>query len=556
MSKKKHFMRKDGYWVALLKDCAKKKNLYKGTRLHADILERGLLEKSPYIASILISMYTKCGEVAKAHQVLEELPIRNVFSWSALISGYVQQGQGHAALQCLERMQNEGINPNEVSFLCTLKACGSMKTIDKGKQIHDEIVRRGLLEKHVALGNALVDMYAKCGLLAKAHQVLKELPIRNEVSWSTLISRYAQEGQGQEALNCFEEMQRDGINPDGITFICILQACGSVGAIDRGTKTHNDIVDRGLLKKNTNLGNALVDMYVKCGILDKAKRVLEELPIRNVVSWNALIAGYAQQGQGHEALNCFDRMESEGFSPNAVTFICILKACGSIGAIDKGKQIHTEIINVGLLEKSIMLGTALVDIFAKCGFLSKARQVHEELHVRDVVSWSALIAGYAEQGHWQEAIICFERMRREGFSPNEVTFLSVLNACRHAGKSDIAQLYYEDMSKEYGIAPKTEHHSCMVVIFGCSGQFDKAMSVINSMPSCEEPSVWLALLGACSKWANVNIGEIAFNEAVQLDTNLASAYVLMANIYTAAGMQENAEKIESMRVKELRKQNE
>ena len=182
-------------------------------------------------------------------------------------------------------------------------------------------------------------------------------------------------------------------------------------------------------------------MYVKCGVLAEAQQVLEALPIRNVVSWNALISGYTQHCRGHEALNCFEQMQGEGLSPNGITFLCIVKACGSIGALDKGKQIQEEVVSRGLLEKDIVIGTALVDMYAKCGDLTKAQEFLEQLPIRNVVSWSALISGYAQQSQGHVALECFEQMQREGLSPNDVTFLCVLTACSHV--LDNAQALYK-----------------------------------------------------------------------------------------------------------------
>ena len=172
-----------------------------------------------------------------------------------------------------------------------------------------------------------------------------------------------------------------------------------------------------------------------------------------------------------------------------------------------------------------MLGTALVDMYAKCGMLVKAQQVLKNLLIRDVVSWNTIIAGYAQEGHCHEVLSCFEEMEREGLSPNELTFLSVLNACSHSGKLDEAQTFYENMSEKYGITPNLEHHTCMIMVFGCGGLFEKAISVIKTMLSCDHPSVWLALLGACRKWGNVGMGRLALHHALQLDIDIPHVYV-------------------------------
>eukprot|EP00250_Pteridium_aquilinum_P000317 c10350_g1_i1 orf=1-564(+) len=187
-------------------------------------------------------------------------------------------------------------------------------------------------------------MYAKCGVLAKAQLVLNELPARDVVSWNVLIAGYIKQGQAQDALASFERMQREGLGPNVVTFNCLLKACGSIGAADLGEHIHNEIAKQGLLANDIMLGTALVEMYIKCGALVQGRRVLEELPVRNVGLWNALLAGYTQEGRGQEAIDCFEQMQNKGLSPDKVTFGCVLKACGSTGAAEKGGQIHDEIV--------------------------------------------------------------------------------------------------------------------------------------------------------------------------------------------------------------------
>ena len=549
-------MRSEGFspdvvtFTCILKACGSIGAIDKGKQIHVEIMRRKLLEKDMVLGNSLVDMYAKCGILEKTRAVLEELPIRDTVSWNAIISGYADQGQGYEALNCFEQMQYEGLSPSVVTFICTLKACGSVGCIDKGTQLHDEILRKRLLEKNVVLGNVLVDMYAKCGVLAKAQKVLEGLRIRNVVSWNALITGYVQQGECHKALNCFRWMQSEGITPDMVTLTCILKACGSTGAIDKGEQIHNDIVRRGLLGRNIVLGNALVDMYAKCGLLSKAQEILEELPIRDVVSWNVLITGYANQGQCGEILHCFEQIQNEGLYPDAITFICILKACGTIGAIEKGKQIHDEISSRGLLKNDLVLGNALVDMYAKCGLLSKAQEILEnELPQQNVVSWSSLITGYAKQGQGHEAMTYFEKMQRKGLSPDEVTFLCVLGAFSNSGLSDEAEMLFGDMSRTYGLTPCIQHHIWMIVVFGYGGHFDKAISVIKVMPCTDCLAVWVALLGACRKWANVMLGTVAFDQITQLDCTCATAYVLMCSIFASAGMHEDAENVETMRLK-------
>ncbi|KAI5080131.1 hypothetical protein GOP47_0005610 [Adiantum capillus-veneris] len=585
-----HRMRREGLspnavtYACTLKACGLTKDLHMGERIHDEIASQGLLEKAVVLRGALVDMYAKCAVLAKAQKVLDGLPVRNVITWNALIAGYAQNDYGKEALCCFHRMRREGLSPDAITYACTLKACGLLQDLHMGERIHDEIASQGLLERAVVLPGALVDMYAKCGALAKAQKVLDALSLRDVVSWNALIAGYAQHGCGKEALGCFHEMRREGLSPDAITYACTLKACGLMQDVDMGERIHYEIASQGLLEKAIVLGGALVDMYAKCGALSKAQKVIDGLSTRNVISWSALIAGYAQHGFGKEALGCFHQMRRDGLSPDAITYACTLKACGLTQDVDMGERIHEEIASQGLLEKAVVLGGSLIDMYAKCGALLKAQKVLDGLSSRNVVSWSALIAGYAQHGCGKEALGCFNQMRSEGFSPNEVswsaliggyaqqglaeealncfrwmqqegtspnaiTFASVLNACSHSGLLDEGQMLFDSMREKYGIIPDKEHYTCMVDLFGRARHFDKAMRVIEMMPSSDYPPIWSALLGACRKWENVELGRLAFERAIELDECNAAAYVLMSNIYAGAGMQEAAENIECMRIR-------
>jgi pentatricopeptide repeat protein len=512
-------------FISVLKACGSLRLVEKGQYIHDKIVCRDLLKKDNVLGTALVDMYIDCGMLAKAKQVHSELPIQNVGSWNALIAGFAGLEQGHEALNIFQQMQSEGFSPDIVTFTCVLKACGSVGAIRKGTQIHGAIVDRGFLEKDVMIGCALLDMYVKCYMLEKAQKVHNELPHRTVISWSILISGFVEQGRCHEALECLIKMQSENLSPDAVTFICILKACKNTGACNEGAMIHNEILSRGMLKKDTALGNALIDMYAKCGMLAKAQKVHNELCARDVISWSALISGYTQERQGQEAISVFEQMKSEDVSPNAAIYTCILKSYGIAGIIDKGIQIHNEVINRGLLREDMVLGNALVDMYAKCGSITKAREVLQELPRRDVVSWNIVITSYAQQGQGHEAFNCFNDLKGEGISPNSVTFTCILNACTHSGLSCEAETYFRSMRRDYGIVPNLEHYSCMVILFGCAGHFDKALSVIRTMPSSLYSSMWISLLKACIKWGNVDIGTLAFKRVIQLDSGCAGAYI-------------------------------
>jgi pentatricopeptide repeat protein len=484
----------------------------------------------------------------KAWRVLDQMSVQDMVAWTVLIHGFIEHGHGYRALSLFEQMHQQGLLPDIFTISCILKACGAIGCIQKGKRIHAKIVKGGSLMKDQLFDTALIDMYAKCGELIEAKKIFCTLQSRSVVSWTTLISGYIQHGHYEDALNSCELMQQEGFSPNSVTFLCILKACACIGAINKGKQIHKEIVRQGLLGKDAFLGNTLVDMYAKCGAFAKAVEVFTKLPIRNVVSWNAIIAGYVQYGYGEEALDHFEQMQHERISPNAITMVCILKACGIVGAIDKGRLIHLNVTREQSLEKDVLVGNALLDMYVKCGLFTTAQKVFDKLPLRNVATWTSLITGYAHLEREGVVVDLFRKMREEGIGPNVVTFTAILNACSHAGLLDKGQMWFVSMNEQYGIVPTLEHHMCMVDLFSRAGHFDRAVSVIHKMPNSNHAAAWTTLLGACCKSGNLALGKLAFEQAVELDSKDAASYIAMSNMYVAAAMLEDAQRIEAMRV--------
>ena len=475
---------------------------------------------------------TWCKFNGEAQKLLEDLPTRDVVTWSSLIAGYAQNGLGTEALECYGQMREKGLLPNAVTFTCLLKACSILRLIQTGEEIHGEVLKQGLLEKDCALGSALVDMYMKCGAIGKAERVFEELPVRNVVTWTAMIAGYAQHGFVNKALDCFIGMQDEGICPNVVTYVCILKACGSIRSIQKGEEIHVEIAKQEKLKKNIMLGNALVDMYVKCGALAKAQEAFDVHEARDVVTWTTLIVGYAQHEFSNEALKCFSRMQEEGISPDLLTFSSILKACGNIGSVEKGKEIHAKISN-NLLKKDITLGTALIDMYVKCRALSKAQELFDDLTIPDTIAWNALIAGYAQIGQVKASLNAFHKMVEQGSKPDDITFLLLLTACNHAGLVDEGEMIFNDIERCYYLAPTIEHYTCIVDLFTHVGQFDKAVVVIQKMSYFDRLPLWLTFLASCCEWKNLELGKWAFRLSLLLDKECPPAYICMGNLYAA-----------------------
>ncbi|KAI5067689.1 hypothetical protein GOP47_0018217 [Adiantum capillus-veneris] len=534
----------DVSFIGSLQGCGCIKATERGQELHSEIVKKGLLDRGLGIGSSLVDMYAKCGLRVEARQVFDRLKVRDTASWSSLMAGYIDYGCASEALDCFKQMQLEGVSMDAFALVCSLKACGCFWASEKGQKLHSQILKKGI-EMDNSLGSSLVDMYSSCGLFERAYEVFNSLSIRDTSAWNALLAGYVEQGHGEDALKCFDQMQVEGITPDLVTFAYCLKACGSVNDIERGVEIH-EMLKRDGLEGERFVRNSLVDMYGKCGMVAKSQEVFNNLVARDVISWNTLISGYVEHGYAEEALNCVKLMQSDRISPDATTSVCSLKACGIIGARDKGQEMHAEVVKKGFEDNPLVKGT-LVYMYAKCGLLAEAQTIFDELPVREKVSWNALLNGYAQLGDSESVFGTFEKMIESGEQPDLVSFLGVLHACCHAGLLDQALVYFSVMTNDYGIIPALEHHTCLIDLHGRAGQLSKALELIERMPYHADVALWFNLLGACQKWGEVKVGTRAFEHCVQLDKENGTAYVQMCNIYTNAGMHEDAKRIDLLR---------
>ncbi|KAJ7527991.1 hypothetical protein O6H91_16G079700 [Diphasiastrum complanatum] len=342
------------------------------------------------------------------------------------LSKLCEEGRLKEALHMLELMVQQTTKPPIHAYVCLLNGCSRRKALAEGKQVHALIVQ-SVLDSNIFLANNLVRMYSKCGSVLHAHKVFSNMPQHDVYSWTAIISAYADSGEVEEAMNLFHQMQETGLGPDKVLFVPLLKACARLAALEQGRQLHSDIIKRGF-QSDVIVGSTLVNMYAKCGCTEDARELFDNMSERNVVSWNAMIAGYAQNGLGKEALALYEQMKQEGVQPDNVTFVLLLKACASLAALENGRQLHSDIIKRGF-QSDVVVGSTLVDMYAKCGCTQDARELFDNMSERDVVSWNAMIAGYAQNGLGKEALALYEQMKQEGVQPDNVTFALLLNAC-------------------------------------------------------------------------------------------------------------------------------
>lgn len=322
-----------------------------------------------------------------------------------------------------------------------------------------------------------------------------------------------------------------GIRVDLGTYASLLGQYGDAKALLAGKRVHSHIV-KSEREQDRFLGNLLVLMYGKCGALGDASTVFAKMRQHNVFSWNIIIGAYAHYDKGKEALRFYQQMLLEGVLPDKVTFVSILSACSDQVALGDGRQIHGLVMGCEF-ESDVSIGTALVNMYRKCGTLAHARKVFDEMAERNVMSWSAIIAAHGQHGEGKEALGLFQKMEREGVIPNDITFVSILSACSHTGLVDEGCRYFMSMINDHGITPNEEHYNCMIDLLGRAGRLSEGEELMeNFKPSAMS---WITLLSACRMTLDLERAKCAAEHVHDLDPRNSKPYTLLSNIYSAAG---------------------
>lgn len=493
----------------------------------------------------LVNLYAKCRRVDEARRVFDGMPRRDLIAWNAMVAGYAQNGLAEAALRMAARMHEEGAGtrPDSITLVSALPACANVGSLKIGKSIHGFAVRAGF-ESLVNVSTAVVDMYAKCGAIGIARAVFDRMPAKNIVSWNAMINACGENGDAEEALRLFKRMLGEGLEPTDVTMMGALHACGELGDLEEGNRVHELLAKKGL-GLDSSVVNALITMYAKCKRADLAYEVFEKLPAKTLVSWNAMISGFAQNGRSDDAVKLFCKMRSENVTPDSFTFVSVIPALADVSILRQAKWIHGYATRL-YLDRNIYVITALVDLYAKSGGVKLARTLFDSTCERHVTTWNAMIDGYGSHGFGKAAIELFEEMKRSPVRPNEITFLCVLSACSHCGLVNEGKKYFASMKKDYGLEPATDHCGAMVDLLGRAGKLEEAWEFINKMPIKPGISVYGAMLGACKIHKNVNLGEEAAKRLFELEPEEGGYHVLLANIYANASMWKDVARVRTM----------
>ncbi|XP_026380708.1 putative pentatricopeptide repeat-containing protein At3g23330 isoform X2 [Papaver somniferum] len=372
-------------------------------------------------------------------------------------------------------------------------------------------------------------------------KVFDMMPSKDIVSWNTVIAGYVHNGMCEEALRTVRNIGRANLMPDSFTLSSILPIFAKYVDISRGKEIHGYTLRHGF-DSDDFIASSLIDMYAKCTRVDDSLRIFHLLPQLDVISWNSIIAGCVQNGLFDEGLKLFRQMLTAKVKPSSLTFSSIMPACAHLTTLHLGKQLHGYITRNGF-DKNVFIASALVDMYAKCGNIRIARSIFDKMDSPDMVSWTAMIMGYALHGHANEALLLFHKMKMENVRPNYVAFVAALTACSHGGLVDEARMLFNCMIEDYGISPGLEHYAAVADLLGRAGKLEEAYEFISKMHIRPTGSVWATLLSSCRVHKNIELAERVGEKVFQIDPENIGAYILMSNIYSSAGRWKEAAKM-------------
>ncbi|XP_073024157.1 putative pentatricopeptide repeat-containing protein At1g56570 isoform X2 [Primulina eburnea] len=432
-----------------------RRSLHYGKPDSANFFNPPFVAKPPsFLATNIIKSYFDGGLVKEARTLFDEMPERDVVSWTAMISGYISCNLHSKAWAMFRDMLRDGVDvhPNEFTLSSVIKACKGMKSLKCGALVHGLAIKNGVTGS-LYVDNALMDMYAVCcDCIGDAFLIFEEISTKNSVSWTTLIAGYTHFGDGYE---------------------------------------------------------------------------------RDIITWNTLIAGY-EKSHPFVVLNLYTLLELEGLTPNHFTFTSVVASVANIAVLSCGEQVHGRVLIRGLCN-DVGTANALIDMYAKCGSIVNSCKIFDEMRDKNVVSWTSMMIGYGSHGYGKNAVELFDQMIQSGVNPDRLVFVAVLNACSHAGLLDEGLRYFKSMIGHYKIIPDQEIYGCVVDLLGRAGRVKEAYKLIESMPFMPDESVWAAFLGACKAHKIAGLGKFDAKNVLNQMPSFAGTYLAVANIYAADG---------------------
>ncbi|CAL0307436.1 unnamed protein product [Lupinus luteus] len=445
--------------------------------------------------------------------------------------------------------------------------CSTMKDL---KKLHAHVIKTGLALDTIAYSRVLTFCASSSGDINYAYLVFTTMQNPNLYSWNSIIRGFSRSSNPKLAISLFVDMLYSEVHPTHLTYPSVFKAYAQLGAAHDGAQLHGRVVKLGL-EKDQFICNTIIYMYAnsgllsearrvlnghveldvvacnsmimglaKCGEIDESRKLFDDMPTRSAVTWNSMISGYVRNGKLNKALQLFHKMQQEGVEPSEFTMVSLLNACAHLGALQLGEWVH-DYIRKNDFELNVIVVTALIDMYCKCGSIGNAIGVFEASPTRGLSCWNSIIIGLAMNGHEREAMKLFSKLESSSnLKPDNVSFIGVLTACKHLGAIDKARDYFALMMNKYEIEPSIKHYTCMVEVLGQASLLEEAEELIKGMSIKSDAIIWGSLLSSCRKHGNVEMAKRAARKVCELDPTDASGYILMSSVQAASNQFEEA----------------
>ncbi|KAG8387507.1 hypothetical protein BUALT_Bualt02G0028300 [Buddleja alternifolia] len=535
-----------------------------GKQIHCQCVKNGFFEDVS-VGTSLVDMYIKNENLDGGKRVFDEIRDKNVVTWTSLLTGYAQKGTIHKVLEVFCTMKFEGVEPNPFTFATIIGALADDRAVEAGAQVHSMVIKSGFDSTRV-VGNSLVSLYSKCGMIREAGDVFDGTECRDAVSWNGMIAGLINNGLELDALKMFYKMRISGVNFTETTFATVVKLCANLKQLGFARQIHCQVVKSGF-ELFDNIRTALMVSYTKGSEMDDAfKMFLLTDKVQNVVSCTAIIGGYLQNGRAMEAIDVFLKMRREDVRPNHFTYSTILSALPTISMF----QVHADIIKTNY-ENSPSVGTALLDAYVKMGKTNEAEKVFNHIEEKDIVAWSAMLAGYAQEENTEAAVKNYVQLTKEGVKPNEFTHSSIINACASSSASTEQGKQFHASSIKSGYNYTVIVSSALVTMYAKKGDIEsandvfkrqlerdlvswnsmisgyaqhgyaeKALKVFKEMQNNNlevDEITFVGVISACTHAGLVNEGEMYFDMMVN-DLHISPTmeiYSCMVDLYSRAG---------------------
>ncbi|KAL8142560.1 hypothetical protein V2J09_015592, partial [Rumex salicifolius] len=515
--------------VSLVQACRSLGLFWEGQELHGYMMKSGFWGVGS-VQNVMLGLYCDSDRVC-ARKVFDEMHHRDVISWSMMIGGFVQRGESMLALELfLDMVTEESVEPDGLTLVTALKACSAVGNIGTGKSIHGFVVSRGF-DNDVFVQNCLIDMYSKCDDTHSARRVFNDIPVKNNVSWNSILSGLVLNDMHSEAIELFKSMRMAGVEEDEVTLTSLLQTCKDTFEPHQCKLIHSRMFKRGF-ESNQLLVNSLMDAYAKCNLIHLSQTLFNRLNSKNKVSWGTMIAGFGHCGLPEEAMAVFHQMLQSGEPPNAVITLNLVEASGSTSELGRVKWAHGIATRRGLFSE-VAVGTAIVEAYSKCGAIDNASRAFHLIDNKNIMSWSAMIGAFGMNGRAHESLSLYSKMKLQGLRPNRVTALSLLSSCSHGGLVTEGLSLFKEMVEEHGITPAAPHYACLVDLLSRAGRLEAAQELIGLMPEPNKlsGSLYAALLSGSKKSSNTRIGEGVAARLLELEPWSSGGYMLVSGVH-------------------------